>query len=137
MAIDIGDIELCTRLVESGTDLGADIEGCSGCTPLLYSLHKDQYVIAEYLVSQGATTAGSTCDLWGTRGFTALHYAAASGNVELLRLLLEKSPNEVFLNHNPIHPIHLAIWHSNADCVKFILDHVSQGTNSHMVVILH
>ena len=136
MAIDIGDIELCKRIIESGTDLEAGIEGCSGCTPLLYSLHKDQCSISRYLVSQGCSTRGSTCEMWGTRGFTALHYAAAYGDVELLVLLLEKSPSEVFLNLDPIHPIHLAILQNNDDCVKYILDHVSQGTNSYTVAIL-
>lgn len=109
MAIDIGDIELCTRIVESGTDLEAGIEGCLGCTPLLYSLHKGQGSISRYLVSQGSSIKGITCAMWETRGFTALHYAAAYGDVQLLRMLLEKGPSEVFLNHDPIHPIHLAI----------------------------
>ena len=137
MAIDIGDIDLCTRLVQSGIDLGAGIEGCSGCTPLLYSLHTGQCSISKYLISRGCSIKGSTCGMWGTKGFTALHYAAAYGDVELLRLLLEKSPSEVLLNHDPIHPIHLAILQNNADCVKFVLDHVSQGRISYTVVILH
>ena len=137
VAIDIGDIEFCKRLVQSGTDLGAGIEGCSGCTPLLYSLHNEQYAISEYLVSEGAITTGSTCDIWQTKGYTALHYAAACGEAELLRLLLEKGPSEVFSDHDPVHPIHLAVLQNNADCVKLILDHISQGTNSYWVVILH
>ena len=137
LAIDTGDLELCTRIIQSGTDLEAGFEGCSRCTPLLYSLHKGQYSISIYLVSQGCSLKGSTCGVWGTRGFTALHYAAANGYVELLRLLLEKSQSEVFLNHDPIHPIHLAVLGDSAECVISILDHVKQGTNSYTVVILH
>ena len=137
MAIDIGDLKLCTRIIQSGTDLEAGIEGCSGCTPLLYSLHRGQYSIARYLASQGCSTKGNTCGMWCTRGFTAFHYAAAYGDVELLRLLLEKSASEVLLNHDPIHPIHVAVLRNNVDCVKVILDHVSQGTNSNTVVFLH
>ena len=72
-----------------------------------------------------------------TEGYTALHYAAAYGQAELLRLLLEKSPNEIYLDHDPVHPIHLAVLQDNADCVNLILDHISQGTNSYSVVILH
>ena len=101
-----------------------------GCTPLLYSLHKGEFAIAEYLVSQGASTTGSTCKLWHTRGFTTFHYAAASGSVELLRLLLEKAPSEIYISDDPLHPIHLAILKDNAECVKLVLDHVSQGMNS-------
>ena len=137
MAIDIGDMILCTRIVASGTDLGAGIEGCLGCTPLLYSLHKGQYAIAIYLVSKGATTAGNTCNMWKTRGYTALHYAAASGEVELLRLLLERGPCRVFLDQDPIHPIHLAVLYDKAECVRLILDHISQGTNFDSIVSLN
>ena len=137
MAIDIGDIELCTRIIQSGTDLEAGFEGCPGCTPLLYSLHKGQPSISKYLVSRGCSIKGSTCAKWETRGFTSLHYAAAYGDVELLRLLLERGPSEVFLNNDPIHPMHVAVLRNNVDCVKLILDHVSQGTNSNTVVFLH
>ena len=137
MTIDTGDMELCTRIVASGTDLGAGIEGCLGCTPLLYSLHKSQYAIAKYLVSKGATTAGSTCKKWKTEGYTALHYAAASGEAELLRLLLERSPCQIFLDHDPIHPIHLAVLHGKADCVRLVLDHIRQGTNFNSIVSLN
>ena len=72
-----------------------------------------------------------------TKGYTALHYAAAYGQAELLRLLLEKSPNEIYLDHDPVHPIHLAVLQDNADCVNLVLNHISQGTNSDSVVILH
>ena len=137
LATDVGDIKLCTRLVHEGVDYESGIEVCKGCTALLYSLHKRQYAIAKYLIYQGATTAGSTCDLKKTIGYTALHYAAAYGQSELLRLLLAKSPNEIYLNHDSVHPIHLAILRGDADCVNLILDHISQGTNSYSVVILH
>ena len=130
VAIDVGDINFCARLVQEGVDLESRIEACKGCTALLYSLHNRQYAISEYLVSEGATTAGSTCDMGETKGYTALHYAAAYGQSELLRLLLEKSPNEIYLNHDPVHPIHLAVLQDNADCVNLILDHISQGTKS-------
>ena len=99
-----------------------------GCTPLLYSLHKEQTAIATYLVSQGASTAGSTCETWPTQGFTAFHYAAARNSDELLGVLLQKSPSEIYVNDDPIHPLHLAVLEDNAECVKLILDHVSQGT---------
>lgn len=55
------------------------------------------------------------------------HYAAV-WNPKLLRLLLEKAPSEINLTHDPIHPIHLAIFRGNADCVELILGHASQGT---------
>ena len=85
--------------------------------------------IAEYLISQGASTAGSTCESWQTQGFTAFHYAAAWGSVELLRLLLEKAPNQLHVCRDPIHPLHIAVLNDNAECVEMILDHASEGMN--------
>lgn len=115
------------RLSESGINLASGFDWCMGCTPLLYSLHKGEIAIAEYLVSQGVSTAGSTCRAFDTAGFTAFHYAAAWSSVELLRSLFEKSPSEIYVNHHPIHPIHLAVLNNSAECVKLILDHISQG----------
>lgn len=130
IAIDIGDLELCTRLVENGIDLVSGFGGCPGCTPLLYSLRKQQHAISEYLVSQGASTAGSTCEDFSSRGFTVFHYAAVLGSVELLRLLLEKAPSDLHTSHDPIHPLHLAVLEDEAECVKLMLDHASQGMNA-------
>lgn len=118
VAIDLGDLELCKRLVESGADLICGFVWCMGCTHLLYSLHVGQVAIAEYLVSQGASIAGSTCEIWPTRGFTPFHYAAALGSTELLRLLLEKAPSEIYVSRDPVHPIHLAVLNDAAECVK-------------------
>ena len=136
IAIDDGNIKLCERLVQSGMDINTRYRWCMGCTPLLHSLHQNQYAISKYLVSQGAIIAGSTCEKLETRGFTAFHYAAASGEAELLRMLLEKTPSEIFLDVDPVHPIHLAVLQENADCVNLILEHISQGKKLHSVMIL-
>lgn len=128
IAIDLGDLQLCTRLVEGGTNLDTGLECCMGCTPLLYALPYGQDAIAEYLVSRGASIVGNACELRRTRGFTLFHYAAI-WNLELLRLLFEKAPSEIYVIRDPIHPIHLAVFRGDTDCVKLILDHASQGRN--------
>ena len=127
MAIDIGDLELCKRLVENGTNLDIEIRDCMGCKAFLYSLHKGQYAVAKYLLCQGASIAGSTCEAWPTRGFNAFHYAAVLDSSELLRLLLEKSPSEIYVGSDPIHPVHLAVLNGNAECLEVMLNHASQG----------
>ena len=57
-----------------------------------------------------------------------MFHLAAVWNAKLLRLLLEKAPSEMNLTHDPIHPIHLAVFRGNTDCVELILDHARQGT---------
>ena len=130
IAIDSGDLKLCMRLSESGVNLESGFEWCMGCTPLLYSLHKKKFAIAEYLVSQGVSTADRTCRAFPTAGFTAFHYAAAWNLHDLLRSLFERSPSEIYVNLHLIHPIHLAILYNSTECVKLILDHIKQGKNS-------
>ena len=98
-----------------------------GCTPFLYSLEKGKNAIAKYLVSQEASIMGTICENWPTRGFTAFHYAALADSVVLLQLLLEKAPSEIYNSQSPIHPIHLAVLNNNAECVKLMLDHASEG----------
>ena len=134
MAIDLGDLELCKRSVESETDLKSGFGGCKGCTPLLYSFHNRKDAIAEYLISQGATIAGSICEDWPTRGFTAFHYTAIADSVVLLRLLLEKAPSEIYNSHSPIHPIHLAVLNDNTECVNLMLDHVREGKKASSII---
>lgn len=129
MAIDTGDLDLCKHLIGSGTDLVSGFQSCLGCRPFLYSLQSGQFAIAEYLIARGASVAGSSCERWLTRGFTAFHHAAASGSVRLLQLLLEKAPGEIYVNNDPIHPIHIAVLKGNDECVELILEHVSQGMN--------
>ena len=127
IAIDLGDLELCMRLRESGIDVSSGFDWCMGCTPLLYSLDKGEVAIAEYLVSQGVSTADRTCRAFPTAGFTAFHYATAWNLIDLLRSLFEKSPSEIYVNLHLIHPIHLAILGNSTECAKVILDHISQG----------
>lgn len=125
-ALDLGDFILCRKLVESGENLDNGFWSCSGCTPLLYSLHQRQPEISLYLVTQGATTAGVTCTHWDTVGFTAVHYAARYGYSKLLRQLLKQS-SEASLQRLYPDPIHLAIAHGHTDCAQVPVKDAEKG----------
>lgn len=127
MAIDVGDLELCKRLVENGADLESDLSFCLGCTPLLYSLARNQPGIAEFLVSHGASITGQTCRKWRSRGYTPLHYAACDGNLGLLECLLNRGALELIDVGSPVHPIHLATANGHTQCVEIILDQSYHG----------
>ena len=126
VAIDAGDVILCRKLVESGENLDSGFWSCSGCTPLLYSLHQRQPEISLYLVTQGATVAGETCTYWDTVDLTAVHYAARYGYSELLRQLLRRS-SEASLQRLYPNPIHLAIAHGQTECAQILIEYAEKG----------
>ena len=72
-------------------------------------------MIAEYLVRNGASIAGTSCELWSTRVF---HYAASYGYSKLL----DRSTQGYLDLDDPIHTIHLAAANRHADCVETIVD---------------
>ena len=125
IAIASGDLCLCQRLVREGENIHAGFFDCSGCTPLLYALHLDHTHIAKYLLSQGATIIGRTCQRYMTYGYTVYHYAAWRGDVHFMRDLLSNSQDDISQHCHPIHPLHLAILNNNIDCTKLLLDDTS------------
>ena len=56
-------------------------------------------------------------------GATALHVAAAWGNVELARALLKAGADTTIRNNNGSSPIHLAISQRREEMVRILLDH--------------
>lgn len=124
MAITIGDYELCRHLVEENENIHAGFPSCSGCTPLLYALHLDRHDIAKYLLSQGATITGRTCQGYKTC-YTAFHYAAVRGDVEFMKELLDSKQDDISQHCRPIHPIHLAVLNNNIGCVELLLENAS------------
>ncbi len=133
IAIQSRDLNLCRRVVQDGADMDAGYEECMECTPLLYTLHyhRDKAEeIAVYLVSQGASVRGNSCDKVKDKGYSAFHYAASLGFVDLLRLLLEKDIEGLSQYSIPFHPIHLAIANGHAVCVQMILDHARKCPKS-------
>ena len=112
--------------------MDAGYEDCLGCTPLLYTLHCHSHKaeeIAVYLVSQGASIRGNSCKKVANKDYSAFHYAASLGFVNLLRLLLEKDLEGLSQYSIPFHPIHLAIANGHTVCVQIVLDYARKCPN--------
>ena len=116
VAIAVGDLCMCKRIVQQGVDLDAGYQDCNGCTPLLYSLQLNQTAIVEYLALEGAAPAGKIC-----------HHFNPSG---LSIFLLERHPNQYLHLTDPIHPFHLAIVFQAIECVSLMIRHVVKGRPS-------
>ena len=84
----VNDLEIMRYLLEHGTS--ATRMGLSGFPPLVFVARGDKGENPEkarLLLERGAPV-----DAVGLRGRTALHYAAAAGHAETLRVLLEHGP---------------------------------------------
>lgn len=127
LAIESGDLDLCRALVAGGVDTDTGLPDCNGCTPVLYAFSEGQFDIAGYLISQGASIAGTACSVTPTQGYTPFHYAAGYGLVQILRNLFERTSGEIAHCCRPVHPIALAISNDHPECVKLIMDHARRG----------
>jgi hypothetical protein len=81
-AAGFGNTALVTLLLESGADALAPDK--SGLTPLMCAVAKGHVLTAEVLLTVG----GSRLEAGDLRGQTALHYAAAVGWVDCVRVLI-------------------------------------------------
>uniref|UniRef100_A0A671SIL9 Ankyrin repeat domain 52a n=1 Tax=Sinocyclocheilus anshuiensis TaxID=1608454 RepID=A0A671SIL9_9TELE len=113
----------------------------SGCTPLHYSAastvfcrtdrphastHKNQedgekesFLCVEHLLDNGADPS-----LCNTKGYSAVHYAAAHGNKQNLELLLEMCFNTLGdkENNGSVSPLHLAVESGHWECVTVLIE---------------
>uniref|UniRef100_A0A8C2D804 Ankyrin repeat domain 52a n=1 Tax=Cyprinus carpio TaxID=7962 RepID=A0A8C2D804_CYPCA len=89
----------------------------SGCTPLHYSAASTACV--EHLLDNGADPS-----LCNTKGYSAVHYAAAHGNKQNLELLLEMCFNTLGdkENNGSISPLHLAVESGHWECVAVLIE---------------
>ena len=120
LAIELGDMKLCQALVEEGVNTDSGFPNFGGDTAVLYAFARGQFEIAENLISNGASIAGSG-------GYTPFHYAASAGKAQILRMLFEKAPQGILRCCQPVHPIHLAVASGHAECVELIISHAREG----------
>ncbi|KAJ2982944.1 hypothetical protein NUW58_g5745 [Xylaria curta] len=96
-------------------------ESFRGQTPVLAALAVNRYDIAELLVDNGASTAGTDDD-----GNTALHLASAHGMTEMLTSLLESHAEDGQLltlpNKQGMSPLHCAAAGLHTSVVRLLLE---------------
>uniref|UniRef100_A0A672JHP8 Serine/threonine-protein phosphatase 6 regulatory ankyrin repeat subunit C-like n=1 Tax=Salarias fasciatus TaxID=181472 RepID=A0A672JHP8_SALFA len=132
-----GNSQCTVSLVRAGAEVNElDLTNCS---PLHYaaashtfcgggpnsessiSLEKEQEasLCLDYLLDNGANPT-----LKNTKGYSAVHYAAAYGNKQHLELLLEISFNclEEAESNIPVSPLHLAAYYGHCDALHLLCE---------------
>ena len=120
-----GDLEACKHLVERGVEIDMPKE-CGGCTPFIHSCLWGNFDVSMFLLQYGANCDSKTCDSEDTRGYTAMHYAACHGNLDILKFLLGKLTSGSGFG---VKPFHLAAANGHLECLKFLLNHEKSTSN--------
>ena len=126
-AIELGNLEICRRIIQEGVDLDAGYPDCNGCTALLYCLHRQKPKIAEYIAIQGASPVGKVCGHCNPDGLSGFHLAASLNYSGLLKILLELQSSQYRNLKHSAHPLHSAVMNQAAECVALIIDHAENG----------
>lgn len=98
----------------SAQDVNIDARSQNGDTALMVAAYQSDTSSALALIDKGAEI--------NRRGWTALHYAAASGNLAILRRLLEESAYIDAESPNRTTPLMMAARGGHRDAVKLLLD---------------
>jgi uncharacterized protein len=80
-AVNKGDIELVSRLLDSGIDV--NIQEKHGRTPLMDAVINKNEELVKILVQRGANV-----NLQDARGLSALHFASQNYQLEIIRVLI-------------------------------------------------
>ena len=111
-------------LISSGADVDRQDNEGTTCLHLVCALDMEGRCI-DYLLGHKATAA-----LADTKGYNALHYAAAAGNSTAVQHLLEFGGSELFtaagLGDQGVTPVHLASYNGHRDALVILLSRYVQ-----------
>uniref|UniRef100_A0A673ATL0 Ankyrin repeat domain 52 n=1 Tax=Sphaeramia orbicularis TaxID=375764 RepID=A0A673ATL0_9TELE len=113
-----GNSQCTISLVRAGAEVNElDLTGCS---PLHYAAASHTFCgCLDFLLDNGANPT-----LKNTKGYSAVHFAAAYGNKQHLELLLEISFNclEEVESNIPVSPLHLAAYYGHCDALRLLCE---------------
>lgn len=113
LAVREGSMQVMPVLL-SARGINLDLRAKNGNTALMIAAFKKNKQAVEVLLANGAQV--------NNEGWTALHYAAAAGETEIVQLLIEKSAEVDATSPNMTTPLMMAAGSGNIYTVKALLD---------------
>ena len=114
-----GNLKICEILLEFGESTDVNAKDADGCTPLHLACRHGHYLTAQFLIRSGSLINDLDKAL-----NSPLHYAAISGNVQLIKYLFGKFTNLGVANSKGLSPLDIlrakGIEASECECVEYL-----------------
>ncbi|WP_264723276.1 ankyrin repeat domain-containing protein [Wolbachia endosymbiont (group A) of Sphecodes monilicornis] len=122
-AVQEGNLNLVTFLLDSGADANAQDESSYGKKPIHIAAENNDKDIIDLLIKKGARVNDTDKNCW-----TPLHYAASGGQLEAARFLVDRGAdiNAVEASTDGKKPIHVAAMGGYENVIEFF---ISKGIN--------
>jgi ankyrin repeat protein len=109
-----GNMNIVKYLVENGAKLDMPVNGDGN--PLMQAFRRNHPEVVRYLLDKGATVRGVT----GDQGKVPIHYAAGSGDLDLVKILIGKGADIKARDDGQWDAMLHAAWGENGDVVDYL-----------------
>ncbi len=122
-----GDVTAVIQAVEDGANVNVTIGGgdYDGCSALMMALMRKRFIVADYLIEQGADVNHRRPDKHRpnpARGQTPLWWAANHGHIPLAQKLLENGAEINASDHHGSIPLTTAASSGHLEMVRFLVE---------------
>ncbi|ETN36406.1 uncharacterized protein HMPREF1541_08683 [Cyphellophora europaea CBS 101466] len=122
IAINLGDTEMCQKLLDNGASASADWAACDECDPVVHAAscrNPNAGRVLLMLLKAGGSPTRRSCIVHDET--TAIQECARFGYYTSLTWILDHYPGLLFLDYG-VHPLHLAALNKQNDCLELMLE---------------
>lgn len=122
LAAHFGHYDAVVFLLDRGADINRVSQHPLGVTPLLTCLFGGHPEIARMLIERGANVNVARCGSgWPRAGWTALHYSAGLGFLDLIEMLIDRGANVNALDESGATPLAVSRETGHAEIANLLL----------------